>query len=429
MHLLSTHTYTGLFAPGHGGLKLTTFEGDIPEYAILSHRWGIDEIVFQDIQNGTVRRHRKSYNKVINAIRQAARDGIEHIWIDSCCIDKSSSVELQEAINSMYAWYQKAKICYAILDDVPDTSDVDFDAKFVASKWFTRGWTLQELLAPKQLRLFGETQTGAWKLLGSREELCSIISKSTFIHPKYLTGQSAVHQASIAQRMSWAAKRETTRGEDMAYALLGLFSVNMPMLYGEGKSRAFRRLQEEVMKISDDQSIFAWMDVDPKNDGENRGFESIGECHFWKDWRNEKVWQSDTELVIRPPHVPKYGLLADNPGAFAQSGLIEPLRSSNSLQVPYLITNRGLSICLNITSLSRPREGSVVVAELECFLNDPRFKDNPAMMPHIPIGVYLLATERGANQYARVRCNKLVTFVDDDLASDPTPIFVRQPRT
>jgi hypothetical protein len=191
-------------------------------------------------------------------MRQAAHDGHEYIWIYTCCIDKSSSAELSEAINSMYAWYQKAEICYAVLDDVPGPDAADFEAEFKASRWFTRGWTLQELLAPRNVVFFGRPLTGPSIMLGDRTSLCGLISTSTAIAEEDLIGSAYCQYCTVAQKMSWASKRETTREEDIAYSLMGLFSVNMPLLYGEG-ARAFMRLQEEITNISDDQSIFAWV--------------------------------------------------------------------------------------------------------------------------------------------------------------------------
>jgi hypothetical protein len=182
----------------------------------------------------------KAYSKVVGAVRQAASDGHEYIWIDTCCIDKSSSAELSEAINSTYAWYQKAEVCYAFLNDVAGPDAANFEVNFKASRWFTRGWTLQELLAPQHVVFFGTLPAGFWIMLGDRVSLRSLISTHTRISTKFLIDSKELDDANIAQKMSWAAGCETTREEDLACCLLGLFSVNMPLLYGEG-SRAFMR--------------------------------------------------------------------------------------------------------------------------------------------------------------------------------------------
>ncbi|KAK1245158.1 hypothetical protein MKX08_004787 [Trichoderma sp. CBMAI-0020] len=232
--------------------------GQIPEYAILSHRWGEYELTLQDIQGyvwtkqGFNNKSAKleALKKVQQCCLQARSDSFRYVWIDSFCIDKTSSAELSEAINSMYLWYYKAGKCYAYLADVTSISD------FAKSEWFTRGWTLQELLAPSEVYFVNKD----WKDLGTKTSLRQVISDRTQIPVNILAGAD-LETASVAQRMSWAANRRTTRIEDRAYCLMGIFGINMPLLYGEGE-RAFIRLQEEIMKISDDQSLFAWKSSD-----------------------------------------------------------------------------------------------------------------------------------------------------------------------
>ncbi|KAH9856278.1 hypothetical protein C2E23DRAFT_697772, partial [Lenzites betulinus] len=199
------------------------------------------------------------------------RYGFEWLWDDTCCIDKSSSAELSEAINSMFVWYARAGLCLAFLSDVP-SRDAEHPAApksaFRHSRWFRRGWTLQELVAPRtSMVLFARD----WSLIAARRELAEIIMDITGIHKEFLGptqhGASSAapdrpardfRSASIAQRLAWAAGRETTRTEDRAYSLMGLCGVNMPVLYGEGGARAFRRLQLEVLAQSADQTLFAW---------------------------------------------------------------------------------------------------------------------------------------------------------------------------
>ncbi|KAK5992162.1 Vegetative incompatibility protein HET-E-1 [Cladobotryum mycophilum] len=232
--------------------------GQIPAYAILSHRWGKYELTLQDVKDRIWTKEGfnhdisklEAFKKVEQFCSRANADLFEHVWIDSCCIDKTSSAELSEAINSMYLWYYKAKICYAYLADVPSNST------FERSEWFKRGWTLQELLAPSEIHFLNED----WKNLGTKKSLQEVISGCTRIPVDILSGAS-LETASIAQRMSWASHRKTTRIEDRAYCLMGIFGVNMPLLYGEGE-RAFMRLQEEIMRVSNDHSLFAWKSPD-----------------------------------------------------------------------------------------------------------------------------------------------------------------------
>ncbi|EHK44874.1 HET protein [Trichoderma atroviride IMI 206040] len=232
-----------------GALEIEEFDDtSTPKYAILSHRWGNDELTLQDVERNTTAK--EGFKKVQQSCDMAKRNGIDYIWIDTCCINKESSSELSEAINSMYLWYFKAHICYAYLADVPSTP-------FEESQWFTRGWTLQELLAPADLVFFDAN----WKSLGTKEGLQREISSCTGIPVDILSGDDDLETCSIAQRMSWAAKRSTKRVEDLAYCLLGIFGINMPLLYGEGE-RAFIRLQEEIMRVSDDHSLFAWESPD-----------------------------------------------------------------------------------------------------------------------------------------------------------------------
>ncbi|KAM5546210.1 hypothetical protein V8D89_000336 [Ganoderma adspersum] len=192
--------------------------------------------------------------KIREACRVARENGYRYLWIDSCCIDKTSSSELSESINSMYQWYALADVCYAFLSDVPAEEDHwAEDSLFRACRWFTRGWTLQELIAP----LFVMFLAQDWAAIGSKDDLAELVMEITNIDYNALLHIEPLDKFSVAQRFSWAANRETTRVEDRAYSLLGIFDINMPTLYGEGE-RAFRRLQEEIMRRTPDQSLFAW---------------------------------------------------------------------------------------------------------------------------------------------------------------------------
>ncbi|KAI6107013.1 heterokaryon incompatibility protein-domain-containing protein [Pisolithus croceorrhizus] len=235
-------------------------------YAILSHRWGT-EVGYEEMtglmkmegRNKGEVTQRDGYQKIIKSCEQAARDGYKWLWIDTCCIDKRSSSELSEAINSMYQWYRNAQVCYAYLHDVDESTFPTHrnNGKFGRSngwpEWFVRGWTLQELIAPKEVVFFNKN----WLPIGNKRRLAPTLQDITGVPFQVLRDGLAAKRLSVAQIMSWAAHRETTRVEDQTYSLLGLFGVNMPMLYGEGR-KAFRRLQLEIIRESNDHSIFAW---------------------------------------------------------------------------------------------------------------------------------------------------------------------------
>ncbi|TBU53835.1 heterokaryon incompatibility protein-domain-containing protein [Dichomitus squalens] len=195
--------------------------------------------------------------KIRQACRVARKAGYRYLWIDSCCIDKTSSSELSESINSMYQWYGRANVCFAHLADVPSDDDPRAaQSAFRRSRWFTRGWTLQELIAPLNVIFLSDD----WNVIGTKLTLVSPIEDITSIPAEALLHTKSLDDFSVAQRLSWAAKRATTRVEDQAYSLLGTFDITMPTLYGEGE-RAFRRLQEEIVRRVPDQSLFAWTDV------------------------------------------------------------------------------------------------------------------------------------------------------------------------
>ncbi|GMF69802.1 unnamed protein product [Aspergillus oryzae] len=281
------------------------------KYVILSHRWGDDETSFQDLacleQNrlkGT-----KGYKKIQCFLKRAAKEGYDYAWIDTCCINKESSAELSEAINSMFRWYQLADICYAYLQDVhPSKSPEDINTQLQKSEWFQRGWTLQELIAPPSLVFLSND----WTNLGDKTGLSQLISKITLIDEGVLRGETRLGDCSVAKRMSWASARVTTRTEDTAYCLMGIFNVSMPLLYGEGR-KAFIRLQEEIMKESDDQSLFAW------DASDFQGFNATG-------------------------------LLALTPAFFKNSKNIVPFRPLKKSS-PYSVTNKGIRVELPLLAI------------------------------------------------------------------------------
>jgi hypothetical protein len=237
--------------------KEFTGDDEIPNYAILSHTWGPDgdEVTFEDLAKGTGE-NKHGYKKIQFCGEQAWKDGLQYFWIDTCCINKADHAELSEAINSMFCWYQTATKCYVYLSDV----GVDkWEPAFQSSRWFTRGWTLQELLAPSSVEFF----SSEWKLLGDRQSLGPKIHKITRIPELALRG-APLSQFSVNDRLSWKEGRQTKLEEDMAYSLLGIFGVYVPPIYGEGTGGAFKRLLDEVGKL--EQCLQDLHLTDPRHD-------------------------------------------------------------------------------------------------------------------------------------------------------------------
>ncbi|KAK0105014.1 hypothetical protein ONS95_004617 [Cadophora gregata] len=327
MRLLNVHS-----------MKLEEYFGSqIPPYAILSHTWGAEEVTFQDI-NGNSWQEKAGAQKITLSSQQAGREKLDYVWIDTCCIDKTSSAELSEAINSMFTWYENAVICFAYLSDISladsaiNSPELDLEETLRKSKWFTRGWTLQELIAPRIVHFYDQN----WKALGDKNQLSATISSITTIGKDVLANSTCRDSASIARKMSWAAGRETTRVEDIAYSLFGIFNVNMPLLYGEGK-RAFMRLQEEILKETDDHSLFAW-DLVPLPD--------------------HKTFDTNEDKFI--------SVLAESPNNFKTAANIVPFPNSPD-DTPCTMTSRGLRFDMHRLIL-KIREGlpGVDLAGLRC---------------------------------------------------------------
>ncbi|KAI1341951.1 HET-domain-containing protein [Xylariaceae sp. FL0016] len=226
-------------------------EDSIPPYAILSHRWEEEEVLFQDMQNIELAKKKRGFEKIHGCCEQAKAEGWSWVWVDTCCIDKTSSAELSEAINSMFRWYQSAMVCFAYLSDVASSDSEEYE--YDQSQWFKRGWTLQELLAPHKVSFYSRS----WICIGEKSSMSRYISKITGISRDVLENRQEISTVPVAIRMYWASERKTTRIEDMAYALLGIFDVNMPLLYGEG-TKAFQRLQEYIWKETNDHTLLLW---------------------------------------------------------------------------------------------------------------------------------------------------------------------------
>ncbi|SCO57616.1 uncharacterized protein FFMR_14772 [Fusarium fujikuroi] len=236
------------------------FDVSIPEYAILSHTWGDGEVSLQDWADRKNRRFKPGFQKIVWACTQAAKDQLNHVWVDTNCIDKSSSAELSEAINSMFRWYRRSAVCYVYLEDVPAMTLDECtkpDSAFRNARWFTRGWTLQELIAPPNVSFFSSN----WTMIATKSELAPCITEITGIPwscllKGRLSKAHPLRRYSVAQRMAWASRRSTTRIEDQAYSLLGLFDISMPYhSFFASRLQYVDFLPRSPWEFSDSQSV------------------------------------------------------------------------------------------------------------------------------------------------------------------------------
>lgn len=319
MRLINVETY-----------KIELFMGNtIPEYAILSHTWGQEEVTLQDMQDLAHAVTKKGFRKIEYCCQQAKADGWNFAWVDTCCIDKTSSAELSEAINSMYRWYSDSMSCYAYLADTEARTSDAFrkllvrktsETKRHLPRWFSRGWTLQELIAPYDLQFF----TVDWVCIGSKRLLKDVISTVTGIPASVLDHSVDLYTYPVASRMRWASTRSTSREEDLAYCLMGLFNVHLPLLYGEGY-RAFIRLQEEILKATNDHTLFIWGLL-----SEARYQVAVGLDHH----RKEKLT----------------GMVAQSPRDFQRVDESAPISSLRFTELP-LISSTGLRINMPVIKL------------------------------------------------------------------------------
>jgi hypothetical protein len=344
-------------------LKLEEFsaEGDFPKYAILSHTWSSQEATFNELPTPPAVKY--GVIKILLACAQAIKDGYRYLWVDTCCIDKSNSVELSESINSMFHWYKQAEVCYVYLSDV--THGECLEADILKSRWWTRGWTLQELLAPRKVHFFHS----GWLPVGDKRSLAQAISRRTGIAEEVLFDSERIFQRSVSERMSWAAERQTTRPEDRAYCLLGIFGTNLTPIYGE-RERAFVRLQEKIIEHSFDESIFAWgvtedRVLDPSQ------LSGADVCH---------MGTSESGSLVET------GAFAETPADFARGNEVQRmlLLSSPECEVPRLpfkMTNRGIQISLPVINADDPRNNtfawkdapSRLIGLLSCKANNGHF--------------------------------------------------------
>lgn len=272
---------------------------DFPPYAILSHLWGShgEEVTFEDLVNQTGK-NKPGYAKLQFCAHQAAKDGLEYFWVDTCCIDRRNALEFSIAINSMFRWFQEATQCYVYLSDVliqgEGQSKTTWEAAFRKSRWFTRSWTLQELIAPASVNFFSANG----ERLGDKQSLEAMINRITGIPAQALRG-APLSNFSVEERLSWAEKRQSRVPEDAAYCLLGIFGAYMPLIYGEGKDHAFTRLREEVEKAGKREShkrlLSNWWKDEGVSTPENTATGSDGNYHAnLDDIDRESVASTDT---------------------------------------------------------------------------------------------------------------------------------------
>lgn len=367
-----------------GTLEPYFFASDVPKYAILSHRWEAEEVTLTDLLVEAKYREMKGYQKILGSAAVAKEHGYDFIWVDSCCIDKSSSAELSEAINSMFQWYGGSGQCYVYLSDVNDLEDLS------KSQWFRRGWTLQELLAPENVVFYN----CEWIRLGTKADLSREISIITGISEKVLLGQVVLSEILACNKMAWASERITTRPEDMAYCLMGLFDINMPLLYGEGAERAFRRLQEAFIRQSDDESIFAW------------SAES-------EEAKNQPFW----------------GLLAPSARFFHGAGsYVAPVFKIHRHNSTTNVTNSGLRVSWTLQPLEGDVTDTLFVVPLNCAKDEATANDLQSLFT-----IIVQRISDFEDQYARVRPDLLfqgISFKDTEDTSKVATFYVRSlPRT
>ncbi|KAI0025047.1 heterokaryon incompatibility protein-domain-containing protein [Xylariomycetidae sp. FL0641] len=384
-----------------------------PPYAILSHTWGGEEVSLQELWKPDESIKAKAgYAKLRSCAAKAQTDGYQHVWIDTCCIDKTSSAELSEAINSMYRWYKLAAVCYAYLEDVSTNtslfireppSDANLcsiiidESKLASCRWFQRGWTLQELIAPVAVEFYAAD----WSQFGTRSSLCRHVARITGIREAVLQGKDP-STLSAAERLSWAADRKTTRIEDQAYSLMGLFNVNMPLIYGEGE-RAFQRLQEEILGLFEDYTLFAW------------GISKALLNTVVQDDLMENSSRGHDRLLadLRGCSLLPSGLLAPHVSSFSTRHLVSGFQyqelhhdrshlllggDPDSSGGPPILTGRGLKVTLAVT-LSNAGEGDLCLAYINC-----QFRGTVlcvALRPQFPGSlVYDRLRSRSGNLYA-----------------------------
>ncbi|KAI1124952.1 heterokaryon incompatibility protein-domain-containing protein [Nemania abortiva] len=374
--------------------RLESFEASkVPKYAILSHTWEETaegesaEVTFQDFESHlSTQRNDRGWKKIHQTCEQARSRGLDYIWIDSCCIDKTNTTEFSEAINSMFQWYSNAAVCLVYLSDWGETT-------LGPCRWFRRGWTLQELVAPCYVHFYNSE----WNYIGSKDDANNErLARITGIDRELLGATSPeeirhrLSRTPICQRMSWASRRETSKIEDEAYCLLGIFDIHMPLLYGEGEA-AFIRLQQMIARTTNDLTIFAW-----------------------KLQRNMVVKHNPRNIMRYDPISKRYGpgpleaarpepndyhsILACSPREFMSGGRIRTSHTNYRIYNPeFSITNKGLKIDV---PFSRTGPFDVKLLPLNC-----REEAEPPQIFERPVGVSLRWF--GGDVYARADIDDL----------------------
>lgn len=318
-------------------LEMRDVNPEETQYAILSHTWEDEEVDFQEMRfQRDIAMKKKGFNKIAMTCQIAKQSGIPYAWVDTCCIDKTSSAALSEAINSMFSWYKGSSVCFAYLSDV-HSEEVERNkdghlVRFPNSRWFTRGWTLQELIAPRRVLFYDMI----WTFLADKFLYKDKISELTGIDVDVLVNSDLLSTVPVGRRMSWASHRKTTRIEDSAYCLLGIFDINMPMLYGEGY-KAFFRLQEEIASDVYDLSLFAWTGQGLELD--DLAVASPDEYRFAREFYREKRLWDETRVPrgIR-------GIFARSPLEFAGCRTLRNYSRPGDINEQFSMSNRGLRI-------------------------------------------------------------------------------------
>ncbi|KAK3316814.1 heterokaryon incompatibility protein-domain-containing protein [Apodospora peruviana] len=355
---------------------------DKGSYAILSHTWGDGEVSFQEYRAREEFQHKEGMDKINMTCVLASAWGLQYAWVDTCCIDKQSSAELSEAINSMFQWYKGSAVCFAYLSDLSHNVDFQDSAGFPACNWLKRGWTLQELIAPEHVEFYDQ----AWTKRGTKIENEGFIAETTRIDGKVLRDSAVLSLTPVAKRMFWASARKTTRIEDLAYCLMGIFDIHMPMIYGEG-SKSFMRLQEEIAKQSCDRSLFAWTAQPLAGEG-NQAFR---------------------------------GMFARSPAEFSSCSRIRSRHSMGAfeglIQKEFTITNKGVGIKTMLVGTSATGDSIFNLGLTEDLL--PRITDTRGW-----IGIYLTKTPLG---FVRSRSSERYTAgADQRTVLDKKIIHIRK---
>ena len=362
-------------------LQMIDFLGRPPHaFAILSHTWDSEEVTFQAFHHLAARTVAKGWTKIEQTCLEVQRCGFNYVWIDSCCIDKTNNAELTESINSMFQWYSDAALCLVYLSDFDHSaSPSEWNAMLRGARWFKRGWTLQEIVASRTVHFYDH----AWRCFGTqetlRDELASITGiDAGFLSPPQQPGaldiRDLLDALPVGRRMAWAAGRQTTKLEDMAYCLIGLFDVSMPMLYGEGSEKAFFRLQEEIIHNSNDLSLFAWTAANGSN-------------------------------TYR-------GILARSPDEFASLGNLV-LEQDLRFNPDYSMSNKGLRI---VTFLKPIEDSEDVIMPLHCYAAEAQGKKK--------IHFGLILKHEGASSYVRARPHMLRELIEPTFTAGVNSIFV-----